>query len=226
VFTLSPGARYEAQTNISDHNNLDRGWAWLPASKTMALRGRVCSISASTATRQRIYCGFDGDRSRSSFEIKLDRRISASANASPSTTPSIRVRAADLATPYTINSSIFLRKRYLQESVDLLVGFDPRRASLSKPQPERDAAGRLAESATSWDADSAGSYGREHQSAGIDGIVAIQQFHDRLQTDTAEQMNPNWFGNYTLGHAYSDTDGAFSLPANNYDLRSEWGRGK
>ena len=38
------------------------------------------------------------------------------------------------------------------------------------------------------------------------------------------KWNLNLFGNYTLGYAYNDTDGAFSLPANNYDLRSEWGR--
>src|SRR5205085_4922600 len=32
------------------------------------------------------------------------------------------------------------------------------------------------------------------------------------------------FVNYTYSTNYNDTDGPFSLPANNYDLRSEWGR--
>jgi len=31
------------------------------------------------------------------------------------------------------------------------------------------------------------------------------------------------FLNYTLGHAMNESDGAFSLPANNQDLRAEWG---
>ena len=31
------------------------------------------------------------------------------------------------------------------------------------------------------------------------------------------------FGNYTLGKAMNDTDGALSLPANNFDARAEWG---
>jgi len=31
------------------------------------------------------------------------------------------------------------------------------------------------------------------------------------------------FSNYTYSHTNSDADGALSLPANNYDLRSEWG---
>ena len=32
------------------------------------------------------------------------------------------------------------------------------------------------------------------------------------------------FGFYTYGHAYSDSDGPTSFPANNYDLAAEWGR--
>jgi hypothetical protein len=31
------------------------------------------------------------------------------------------------------------------------------------------------------------------------------------------------FANYTLGKAMSDTEGAFSLPVNNFDARAEWG---
>ena len=38
------------------------------------------------------------------------------------------------------------------------------------------------------------------------------------------KRNLNLFANYTLGWNYNDTDGSFALPANNYDLRSEWGR--
>jgi hypothetical protein len=34
----------------------------------------------------------------------------------------------------------------------------------------------------------------------------------------------NLFVNYTYSTNYNDTDGSFSLPANNYDLHSEWGR--
>ena len=36
----------------------------------------------------------------------------------------------------------------------------------------------------------------------------------------------NVTANYTLASAYNDVDGAFSLPANNYDLRSDWGRSR
>jgi hypothetical protein len=32
------------------------------------------------------------------------------------------------------------------------------------------------------------------------------------------------FGSYTLGYTKNDTDGAFSLPVNSYDMHSEWGR--
>jgi len=32
------------------------------------------------------------------------------------------------------------------------------------------------------------------------------------------------FGSYTLGYTKNDTDGAFSLPVNSYDMHGEWGR--
>ena len=38
------------------------------------------------------------------------------------------------------------------------------------------------------------------------------------------KWNLNAFGNYTLGWNSNDTDGNFSLPENNYDMRPEWGR--
>jgi hypothetical protein len=40
------------------------------------------------------------------------------------------------------------------------------------------------------------------------------------------RFNPNFsiFANYTLGRANSDTDGAGTFPANNYDLSAEYGR--
>jgi hypothetical protein len=34
----------------------------------------------------------------------------------------------------------------------------------------------------------------------------------------------NFFANYTFSSSFNDTDGAFSQPANNYDLHDEWGR--
>jgi hypothetical protein len=41
---------------------------------------------------------------------------------------------------------------------------------------------------------------------------------------TQLRNNVNMFINYTYSTNYNDTDGPFSLPANNYDLHSEWGR--
>ena len=41
-------------------------------------------------------------------------------------------------------------------------------------------------------------------------------------SDTSPQQRNNQ--NYTLGDTMNDTDRPFGLPANNYDLRSEWGR--
>jgi hypothetical protein len=41
---------------------------------------------------------------------------------------------------------------------------------------------------------------------------------------TRIKNNANLFANYTYSTNYNDSDSAFGLPANNYNLRSEWGR--
>ncbi|HEY7914183.1 MAG TPA: carboxypeptidase regulatory-like domain-containing protein [Blastocatellia bacterium] len=47
-----------------------------------------------------------------------------------------------------------------------------------------------------------------------------------LSFNVRGQINPrfNFFGGYTLGHSRNDTDGAYSNPADPYDLSTEWGR--
>ncbi|MFM8394478.1 MAG: carboxypeptidase regulatory-like domain-containing protein [Acidobacteriota bacterium] len=45
-----------------------------------------------------------------------------------------------------------------------------------------------------------------------------------FRLDRRMGRNLNLFGNYTLSWTKSDADGSGSLPANNYDLTSEWGR--
>lgn len=45
-----------------------------------------------------------------------------------------------------------------------------------------------------------------------------------FRLDRRMGRNLNLFGNYTLSWTNSDADGSGALPANNYDLTSEWGR--
>lgn len=49
--------------------------------------------------------------------------------------------------------------------------------------------------------------------------------HNQLITNFNSRISPRMslFGFYALGSAKGDTDGAGTLPANSYDLRSEWG---
>lgn len=49
---------------------------------------------------------------------------------------------------------------------------------------------------------------------------------NQLSVNVRNNFNRNFsvFANYTLGNAYSDTDGANSFPANSYDLTDEYGR--
>jgi hypothetical protein len=230
VFTLSLGARYEAQTNIDDHNNLDPrlGFGY-QLSKTMALRG------GAGVFHQRF------DRNTAEDLLRLDgtrqiqiviRNPNATdplvllANASPSTTPpSIRVRAADLATPYTVNSSISLEKA-MPAGIGLTFSWDAirgvhlyRNRNLNAPLPG--ALPNPLRPGTLTPPDPTKGNINQLEST---GSSRSNNFTIGFRQTLRNRWNLNVFGNYTLGYAYNDTDGAFSLPANNYDLRSEWGR--
>jgi hypothetical protein len=229
-FTLSLGARYEAQTNISDHNNLDPrlGFGY-QLSKTMALRG------GAGVFHQRL------DRNTAEDLLRLDGTrqvqivirnpnstdpIVLLANASPSTTPpSIRVRTADLATPYSVNSSISLEKA-MPAGIGLTFSWDSirgvhlyRSRNLNAPLPG--ALPNPLRLGTLTPPDPTKGNINQLEST---GSSRSNNFTIGFRQTLRNKWNLNIFGNYTLGHAYNDTDGAFSLPANNYDLRSEWGR--
>jgi carboxypeptidase family protein len=230
VFTLSLGARYEAQTNIDDHNNLDPrlGFGY-QLTKTMALRGgagvfhqRFDRNTAEDLLR------LDGTR-QSQIVIRNPSSTDAAvllANASPSTTPaSIRVRAADLATPYSVNSSISLEKA-MPAGIGLTFSWDSirgvhlyRSRNLNAPLPG--ALPNPLRLGTLTPPDPTKGNINQLEST---GLSRSNNFTIGFRQQLRNKWNLNVFGNYTLGYAYNDTDGAFSLAANNYDLHSEWGR--
>jgi hypothetical protein len=221
-FTLSMGARYDAQTNISDYNNVDPrvGFAY-QISRTMALRG------GAGVFHQRLNINtvedllrLDGTRQEQivvrnpAFFPSVPADLTGTSRSS--TPASIRVRAADLATPYNINTQLSVEKS-LPAGIGLTFSWDSirgvhlyRSRNLNAPLP-----------GTTVALDSTKGNINQLESTGLSRSHNLTLgFRQTLRN----RLNLTLFGNYTRGFAKNDTDGAFSLPANNYDLRSEWGR--
>ena len=56
------------------------------------------------------------------------------------------------------------------------------------------------------------------------GLSKSNNFTIGMRNQMRGRIQGQMFGSYTLGYTKNDTDGAFSLPVNSYDMHSEWGR--
>jgi hypothetical protein len=211
------GARYETQTNVSV-NNLDPrlGFAY-QLSSTVVLRGgigmfhqRLSQVAVDQLLR------FDGVHQQQ-FVIRFPSYPDPFANSTAAATPvSVRAKSPLLLTPYNVISDFSLEKS-LRKGLALTFSWDgsrgvhlyrgrninaPLQGSLIRPNPAAGNIVQLESSASS----------RSHN------------FTIGFRQTLRNKWNMNAFGNYTLGWNYNDTDGNFSLPENNYDLQSEWGR--
>ncbi len=231
--TLYFGARYEWQQNLSDYNNLDPrfGFAYSLGSNTV-LRGgtgvfhqRFVIFALNNLVR------FDGVTQQSIVvpNPAYPDPFAGGVTARPGDFE-IRVGAEDMAAPYTWNSEVsvettfdngfvftgsygYVRGLHLLRSRNVNAPFDvtstvPRSclpgqdaATCRRPDPTRGNVNRL---------ESTGSSTNQTVRLG---------FRQRMSF-----LNLN--GNYTFNSAYDDVpDGNdTSLPADNYDLDSEWGR--
>jgi hypothetical protein len=243
-FTLSLGLRYEAQTNINTGLNFAPriSFAWSPGSgggqrqpKTVIRGGfgifydRVSEDLSLQANR---FDGFNQQQflvtdplTLDQAQFTLDRVTNAptvetlTAFARPQTT----WRLADsLQAPYTIQSSISIERQLPgnwtfagtfinSRSLHLL-----RARNINAPLP-----------------------GTFLQGVPGSGVYPLGNISNVYQYESSGRLNQNQlllslrnrlnrrfslFVQYSLGQAESDTDGAGSFPANQYDLTSEWGR--
>jgi hypothetical protein len=233
-FNLSFGARYEAQTNINDHNNLDprMGFAYQLGKQT-AIRGGV---------------GIFHDRfSEPNVEqlIRLDgSRQSQIVVNNPTTFPiipvgsalppgSLRTRSGDLATPYNLNESISLEQA-LFKGLGVTFSWDGQRGihlyrsrNLNAPLPDAplqyvyDTLGNVI---SSYKLGPDGTKRNVYQLEST-GLSKSNNFTIGMRDQIrSSKIQAQIFGSYTLGYTNNDTDGAFSLPVNSYDMHSEWGR--
>src|SRR5262249_10350805 len=137
-FNVSLGARYEAQTNISDHNNFDPriGLAY-ELTKTMALRaGAGIFHDRFNENIVENLLRLDGTRQTSiivqgaSYQPGCELTVSCNPflNGNGSVVPpTFRNRSANLVTPYSTNSSVSLEKT-LPKGLGLTFSWDYQRS--------------------------------------------------------------------------------------------------
>ncbi len=215
--TLSFGLRYEAQTHIGDKNNFDpRLGVAYALDRTTVLRGGVGLF------HQRLATGTVASLLRLDGTRQLQTVIRNPSYPDPFVTgggveaippTSLRERAGDLALPYTMNSSVSFEKR-LPKGLFAAVTYDfvrgihlyrsrnlnaPLPGEIEVPDPTRGNVNLLESTAMS-----------SYHSLGV-------RVNGRIGRTSI-------FARYTYSRNYSDTDGPFSLPANNHNLRADWGR--
>ena len=217
-FNLSLGARYEAQTNISDHDNIDPriGLAY-QLTKTMVLRGGA-GIFHQRLDEQIVEGLFRLDGARQQQIIILrpafpDPFLGGNSALAPITR---RTQASDLVTPYMTDASVSLEKS-LPKGLGLTFSWYTSRGvhlyrsrNANAPLPDSDVAPDPSQGPV-FQLESTGNSKSNNYTIG---------WQERLRNKWSLRL----FGNYTLGYTKNDTDGWQSFPVNSYDMRSEWGR--
>ncbi len=216
-FTFSAGMRYEAQTNLSDYNNFDpRAGFALQLNQATVIRGgggvfhqRLNTQNAQSLIR------LDGTRQRD-IVIRNPSFPDPFAFGDLSARPpsSIRVRAEDLAAPYSVNSSISLERQLpkgirMSSTYEFVRGIHQFRGrNINAPLP--------------------GMFVRPDPAQGnivqLESTGLSDEHSFRLQLNKQVNQKITVFGNYTLRFNRSDSDGAFSQPMNNYNMALDWGR--
>jgi hypothetical protein len=213
--SLSAGLRYDVQTNLADYNNFDPriGFA-LKVNNTTVLRGggglyhqrfnigQTDTLLRSDGTRQQQIIVRDP-----SFP---DPFLFGNATVIP---PSqIRVKAEDLAAPYSVNSSVSIEKTLPTGfRVTATYGFDRgihllRSRNLNAPPP---GSGGVRPDPTQGNI-------MLLESTGLSKAHSLSiGFNKSLSNGL------NFNGSYATSSAYSDVAGN---PMDNYNLRADWGR--
>jgi hypothetical protein len=216
-FNLSFGVRYEDQTNISEHNNFDpRGGFAYQLGKTTVLRGGVGVFHdrfSQNAVEQLLR--LDGTR-QLQIIVRNPTTFPVIPEGAALPPASLRTRAADLATPYNFNQSISLEQS-LWGGFGITLSWDGQRGvhlyrsrNINAPLPGTNVRPEPLQG-NLYQLESTGLSKSNNFSIGGRG-----QLRGRIQGML--------FSSYTLGYTNNDTDGAFSLPVNSYDMHSEWGR--
>ena len=214
---LSFGVRFEDQTNISDHNNIDprMGFAY-QLGRTTVIRGGagIFHDRFSQNTFEQLL-RLDGTRQ---FQVILRNPLAYPLIPEGGALPpsSLRTRAAGLVNPYNINESLSLEQA-IWKNLGVTLAWDGQRGihlyrsrNINAPLPS-----------TGVRPDP--SQGNIYQLEST-GLSKSNNFTIGMRNQMRGRIQGQMFASYTLGYIKNDTDGAFSLPVNSYDMHSEWGR--
>ncbi|HEY2383047.1 MAG TPA: TonB-dependent receptor [Terriglobia bacterium] len=229
---ISPGVRYALQTHLHNYDNFDpRATLSYQLNKTMILRLGAGSFhqNYSVGTYQSLTQSNGSNQTQ--FVVNNPTLINplgaGTAKAAP---PTVRVVAPELRAPYTSNLSVSLEKQLSRSSVSVTYDFIRgnhlfRSRNINAPIPTDCFANpgqcSISDFANNTlvrpDPTQGNIYNLE--STGNSTYKGITVGYRGPLTKTL-----NMFVNYSFARSYSDTNGAFSLPVNNYDLSQEWGR--
>ncbi len=224
---FSPGIRYQTQTNISDHNDIDPRAAFAyQVTPTVVLGGGfgVFHQNLTVGTEQNLIQN-DGLHQVNTVLTSANGPISYPQNIATAallgSSREIYIKAPDLRNPYTTNSGISLEKAF-KGNLSVTGSFDDiksvhlfRGRDLNAPAFVYPVVG----------APILVPGPRPYSGIGIvdqlesDGNARF----DSLTLGVRERIgNLNMFANYTFSRSWNDSNGAFSLPLNNYNLRQDW----
>ncbi|HWQ31540.1 MAG TPA: TonB-dependent receptor [Blastocatellia bacterium] len=218
-FTLTPGLRYALQQHLPDRNNLAPrlAFAWSPGSQKTVIRGGAGIFYErlpEAVTQRRLL--YDGVRLR---ELVITRPAYPDPFGSGQTLlpPGVVRVAGDLRAPYLMQAGISLERELWSRS-QLAIEYQTLRGvrllrsrNLNAPLPGSVEPGQRPDPAL-------GNISQVESSA----LMRGQALSVTLRGGIGKRLK--LVMQYTLAKTEDNTNGLFGLPANNYDLRPEWGR--
>ena len=213
---LMLGVRYEAQSNLNDWNNFDPrlGYAYAVSDSTVLRGGVGLFHNRLNPNNVERLLRLDGTRQQELVVTNPSYPNPFLFGTTELIPPSsIRVRAPDLEAPADLRSEVSVEQT-LPGNVQATVSYEYERSNnryrsvnLNAPWPGE----------TERPDPTQGNI-LEFQSTGRSVTHALRfNVRQRLRILTVS-------GNYSLNHEMDDSECAFCLPSNNYDLAADWGR--
>jgi hypothetical protein len=237
---VSPGVRYALQTHLHNYDNFDpRATLSYQLNKTMILRLGAGTFHQdySVGTYQSLVQSNGANQTQYVVNSPTSLTNPLGTGTVHTVAPTVRVVSPDLRAPYTSNISASVEKQLKNRSVSVTYDFMRgnhlfRSLNINAPIPV-DCLSAAAQCTTADFASSSlgnGTLVLPNPLAG--NIYQLQSTGNSTYKGlTVGYRGPlplsktlNMFVNYSIARSYSDTNGAFSLPVDNYNVAQEWGR--
>jgi len=218
ALTLSLGLRHEFQTHLADKNNfaprVSLAWSPFKDRKTTFRAGGGLFYSRLTANLNQSILRYDGDRQQS-FIIN-NPRYPDPFEGNPQLTPQNTIKRIlddDIKAPYVLNFNASVERQLPKGLIGSFTYIFTRGVHQFR---SRNINAPLADG-TRPDPSAGNIFNLES--------TAFSEYNGLMfRLDRRLGQRFTVFGNYTLSWLRNNADGAFSSPADNYNLATEWGR--